>query len=227
MILLSQWYEPEDPSRLGELVKVRRENEPLFRETLYLDGREKRWEFADFFAVATEKYPGEVCVVANSDILFDAQSASQIKTACEQNRLLALTRWEDPTSPNMLGHFVGAANMAGHYRFFSGTQDAWAFIGGGLPELLSPVPLGCPGCDNVIAGWAAAAGCQVFDPALDIKTWHIHSQQTRPARDPVYGLYGYPELTTVHITGVVACHSWPLPPGSTAVDWELKRTWQP
>jgi hypothetical protein len=225
MILLSQWYEPEDPSRLGELVKVRRENEPLFRETLYLDGREKRWEFADFFAVAAEKYSGEVCVVANSDILFDAQSASQIKTACEQNRLLALTRWEDPTSPNMLGHLILMAE--GYCRFFSGSQDTWAFIGGSLPELQISVPLGCPGCDNVLAGWAARSGCQVFNPALDVKTWHVHEKQSRPAREQVYGLYGYPELTTAHMTGIVACHPWPPTENETERKWELKRTWQP
>lgn len=228
MILLSQWYEPEDETRLAELREARQRNESLFEEVFYLDGQEKRWGYGDFFALAEEKFPGKACVLANTDIAFGtADTVRALSEACEKNRLVTLTRWEDSTSPNMLGHFCGTANMQGHYRFFSGSQDSWAFIAGGLPELKALIPLGAPGCDNAICGWAAKQGCQVFNPALDLKTWHLHANQSRPDRDPVYGWYGYPELTTVNVTGAVAGHTWPLVEGIQTADWEIIKTWQP
>lgn len=220
MILLSQWYEPKSTERLVELKVARRANADsgLFKEIAYLNGEKQDWTYADLFDYAANHFFGEVCIVANTDIVFD-DTASHIADACQKGRLLALTRWEDSSSPNMLGHFSRSPSMVDQYRFFSGTQDSWCFIGGGLPKLEMKVPMGVPGCDNVIAGWAAKVGCEVFNPALDIKTWHIHSSKERNHNGGLGGFLGYPELTTLSGTGLVAGHEWPIQEGGS-VEWE-------
>lgn len=223
MILLSQWYEPEDPSRMAELEKARKANADsgLFKDITYLNGVKSDWKYNDFFDYAATHFYGEVCILANTDIIFD-ETARIVPEICQKGRILALTRWEDPSSPNMLGHFSGAANMIGRYCFFSGSQDSWCFIAGGLPPLPSRVPMGVPGCDNVIAGWATKSGCEVFNPAMDIKTWHVHESGARSYPGSMQGFFGYPELTTLSVTGRVIGHQWPLRDGK--VEWETFNT---
>jgi hypothetical protein len=223
MILLSQWYEPEDPARLAELRRARKTNAEsgLFKDIVYLNGSKTDWAYGDFFEYAAKHFYGEVCVVANTDIEFD-ETLRHLAENCKKGRLFALARWENDTSPNMLGHFSGSPSMAGHYRFFSGTQDSWVFLGGGLPAISKKIPLGFPGCDNLVAGWAAKSGCEVYCPSLEVKTWHVHESQDRPAREPIGGFYGYPEMTTLSCTGTVIGHEWP--PVDGKVQWETFQT---
>jgi hypothetical protein len=225
MILLSQWYEPEDPARLAELKQAREANEAsgLFKEVATLDGSGAPLTYNDFFDHAAKHFHGEVCVLANSDIAFDA-SAAVIPDICRSGRLIALTRWEDQASPNMLGHSLGPEGAIGLGLFFSGTQDSWCFIAGGLPPLPGRVPMGVPGCDNVIAGWAAKVGLEVLDPALEVKTWHIHKSVVRRYHGCMNGFFGYPELTTLSTKGIVAGHMWPQEGDFQQWEWELIST---
>lgn len=205
MILLSQWYEPDDTDRLAELKQVREANETsgLFRKTVYMNG-EERLSFGRFFDCAAANHRGEVCVVANTDIMFDG-TASMIESCCKPNRIVALTRWEWPyVTPRMLGHFVGD-------HFFSGSQDVWAFIGGELPQWSDVVPLGYVACDQAVAGWATMAGCEVVSPSLTIRTMHVHRAQRDAWAGSIDGWYGYPEPTIVadEYPGLVLVHEWP------------------
>jgi len=223
LILLSQWYEPSG-KRLDEVRKARKENESsgLFEEVIYLDGTQKKWTYGEFFDFAAEKFPGRPCVLGNSDIVYDS-SILGLGDSCQANRLFALTRWENRTSPNMPGHYFGADEKSGVYRFFSGTQDTWVFLGGGLPRLEINVPLGTPTCDQIICGWAARNGCEVFNPAMSVRTWHIHAESSRPNSDlAIHGWYGYPELTTGEVTGTVVGHEWP----AKKLEWESIETCQ-
>lgn len=207
MNLISQWYTPKDPQRLREIILARKSNESsgLFSKLTYLNGDQKRWSFREMFDLASSQHRGEVCVIANTDIMFDSATMRELPSICKPMRLVALTRWEDDSSPRMLGHFVDR-------RFFSGTQDSWAFIGGSLPAMASDVQMGIVGCDQIVAGWAAESGCEVLNPALSIKTFHVHEIENAHEGEPTAdGVYGYPELTTLAgASGRVLLHSFPM-----------------
>jgi hypothetical protein len=196
MILISQWYEPSDEKRSRELRFARIVNEAsgIFESTAYIDGRKRRWTYGDMFGIAARDYPGKVCVVANTDIVFD-HTASLIPVVCKENRIVALTRWENANSPNMLGHLLDHANA--RQWLFSGTQDAWAFVAGTLPSLKEDVPMGVPGCDQSLLARLARAGCEVFSPSIDIRVRHIHSSPEDYEGVPVAcGEYAYPKMTS-------------------------------
>jgi len=203
MILLSQWYEPKDKDRLSELKRARDSNESsgLFSGVVYVDGTSKRWTFADFFSLASQDFYGQPCVLANADIEFD-DTIGILSESFRPKRIFALTKWDSPKSPAMLGHFIDGL-------FFSGTQDTWCFLGGHMPDSPPQIELGVVGCDQALLGWAVLGGCEVFDPAIDVRTWHAHDSQDRPQRNGASGLYAYPELTTIISSGLVATHPWP------------------
>lgn len=211
MILISQWYEPPQPARRNELSAARAANASsgLFDEVVYLDGSSRTLSYADLFSEAEKKFRGQPCVVANTDIAFD-ETARLLPDICRDGRIIALTAWDSAASPKMLGHAFPELG-----RFFSGTQDSWAFIAGGLDGLDSDIPLNTVGCENLLLGRAVRAGFEVLDPAMDVKTWHHHESLIRnhgevflPADQENY--YAYPELTTLIGTGLVAAHRMPL-----------------
>jgi hypothetical protein len=222
MILLSQWYEPGDSHRRSELAEVREANESsgLFEQCVYVDGDKKRWTYGDFVDLASQSLAGQVCVLANSDIKFDATIKS-IEGSCKPMRLFALTRWDSPVSPRMLGHMAGE-------RFFSGTQDTWVFVGGkvGRPQRLSDIPLGYVGCENAFLGEMVRGGCEVFNPAIDIRKWHVHREPPPENRPSLDGWFVYPELTTSISAGEVLAHFWPAEPGA-AIEAKVFPTWRP
>jgi hypothetical protein len=43
---------------------------------------------------------------------------------------VALSRWDDDTAPSMEGRLAGD-----DWTFYSHSQDAWAFVAGGLPAI--------------------------------------------------------------------------------------------
>lgn len=208
-VLLSQTYTPDDPTRRFELRYAKDVNATIFEETLYLDGDAEKRTFNEFFEIAAKEYYGEVCVVANSDIAF-IEGIEIFDAISKKDRLIALTRWDEPHTPSMIGHLLDG-------RFYSGTQDAWVFIGGQMPKLPFEVHLGVVGCDQVIVGWAVQQGCEVYDPAISIPTLHVHQNKNKYENaTSMPGLYGYPELVAANLgRGRVVTHEFPvaLPPG--------------
>jgi hypothetical protein len=64
----------------------------------------------------------------------------------------------------------------------------------------------------------------VINPALTIKTTHVHSVDDRSANRPAAtGFFGYPHLTTMHVSGEVLCHAWPRADGEWEQEWQLYR----
>ena len=219
MILVSQSYTASSDQRNEELQKVRLHNEDsgLFDRVEYLNGGERPLSFSELLAHCTSKYRGKWCVIANSDITFNS-TAYMLKSLAKQGRLVALTRWEDYCGPRFIG-------VAHEDKFYSGSQDSWAFVAGSLPETTFDIPLGVNGNDQVIAGWAAAAGVEVINPALSIKTTHVHSVDDRPVDRPAMaGFFGYPHLTTMNTSGNVLCHEWPRKDGEWEFEWQLLRS---
>lgn len=215
MILVSQWYDPGSEKRRKELQWCRSLNESssLFDVVDYVDGQSRRWTFGELVSHCVEKYHGKPCVIANTDIAMDGSYG--LRSFCKENRLVALTRWESPSGPRFIGQQFDD-------RFYSGSQDSWAFIAGSLPLVDVEIPMGVVACDNVIAGWAARSGVEVINPAMSVKTMHFHADKDRPERHAISGYYGYPELTTASTTGSVLCHQWPTADGRFEYQWELR-----
>lgn len=195
MILLQQSYQSPHRERQAELDRVREINASVAAITnvVAVEGSAKRWTYADFFRLAAERFSGAVCVVANSDIAFD-DSIAVARPLAEEGRLVALTRWDDPSGPSMEGHAAGP-----QWHFFSHSQDAWVFKAGGLPTFPCEFQLGVPACESRLAYAGAAAGVVVVDPALSIRCHHHHASAIRSWRrqDGYRGPLLFPRLTTV------------------------------
>ena len=81
MILIQQRYTSPDPRREAELQEVRETNSVAgrFSRVELVDPGTSRMSFSDFFRLAAERFPGRTCVIANSDIAFDASSVVQLR----------------------------------------------------------------------------------------------------------------------------------------------------
>lgn len=207
MILISQWFE-----RAGH-DECREANEKIFDECHYLDGVQKRWTYGEMVWVAKSKFPDKVCVIANTDIKFD-ETIRYLEDIPEK-QMVALTRWDHESAPRMLGHSFAE-------RFFSGTQDSWTFRA--TPIVPQPgILLGRIGCENAFLGECMRSGMGIFNPALDVKTWHVHPEGAGEEHTGgVSGVYVYPELTTLNSTSAVLYHDWP----SSNFSARIRTTWE-
>lgn len=198
MILISQWYETSSEKRSKELrdARVANETSGIFDRTVYVDGRNKRWTYGDMLQIAARDYRGQLCVIANTDIVFDSTS-SMIPLVCKENRVIALTRWESAHCPNMLGHL--AYHSPARQWLFSGTQDAWAFIAGTIPYLMKEdFSMGVPGCEQAMLASLVMSGCEVISPSIDVRIRHFHSDAVDYEGVPTAcGLYAYPKMTSI------------------------------
>lgn len=203
MILITESFEPADQRRREEIDQCRKANKAsgLFAATVAFSAGDSRLRYGTVFRECAARWPGRLCVLANADIRFD-ESVLLLPRVVERGRLVTLTRWDNPASPLMWGYQQGG-------RFYSGTQDVWAFIGGDHVGLGDDIPLGYVGCDQAIVGEVVQAGGSVVNPALSIKAWHVHADAARGKRPAVSGVYGYPELTTLQTTGNYITHPWP------------------
>lgn len=211
MILLIQSYRPECRVRRDELQHCLVSNKTIFSKIEKLGGANKRWTYGEIIRLCGEKYYGEKCVIANSDIVFEDTSISDV---IYPGQLVALTRWENSSSPRLLGHICDEV-------FYSGTQDSWGFVAGTIPPIADTCPMGLVGCDQVLVGEAVRAGLRITNPCLTVRTFHVHSAKDRPDRPQVYGLYGYPEVTTDEGGGRVLLHPWPTADGRFEYEWSF------
>lgn len=204
MILIQQAYDSSDPRRRRELAEARARNADggVFAAIETVDGADRRATFADLFRLAADRYAGEICVIANSDIACDASlRLAEPIVAADRPVLVALTRWDDAAGPSMEGRVDPT-----DWRFYSHSQDAWMFVAGRLPEFPAAFLLGIPGCESRLAFEAATAGVAVVDPALSIRTWHLHASGTRTwtRRQAYCGPMLFPRLTTTEETAGAA-----------------------
>jgi hypothetical protein len=106
MILFHERYSSPDPAREAELARVRELNAAagVFEEIVPLAAGGRR-TFAEFFALAADRFPGRVCTVANADIAFDESltGAAELLRRHERPLLVALSRWDDAAGPSMEG----------------------------------------------------------------------------------------------------------------------------
>ena len=128
----------------------------------------------------------DLSVLTNTDVWFD-EGLRQIEAVDWRGpRVLAVSRWD--------------VLQDGAIRLFEygDSQDCW-IVRGKVGGVRGNFPIGVYDCDNKIAWEFAQAGYQVVNPALSLRTYHLHlcgyrSYKIAPAPD--YGIrppFHYPE----------------------------------
>lgn len=118
----------------------------------------------------TEKYPDDINIISNKDIVMDEQSLLKLKQWDWKNYCLALSRWD----------FVNAnmdINQAIHYNH-ADSQDTWMVKGAFKQCNEVNFGLGVAGCDNKIA-LLLEQHYIVINPSLSVKTYHYHLTNAR------------------------------------------------
>jgi hypothetical protein len=236
MNLLSQWWSPSSEERQGEIRECREANESsgLFRDVHYVDAHDKTKTYRELFSLCADKWPGQLCVVANTDIIFD-ETIRLLEPDVDESMFVALTRWDSPVSPRMIGHVLHVPKTTTfaqkkHYDdfcFFAGSQDVWAFIATDKVRSAPDIPLGIQACDQGVAAWAIAEAFRIINPCLSVKTWHWHKTPRQTGEgDLIYmGLYAYPQATTIdgiHET-MVGSHEWTKESMGKPIQWSVMR----
>lgn len=133
---------------------------------------DRRPTYLDWVQESRRRCPGQISILANSDIYFD-DSIGLLLDIFENasDAFIALTRFDkkgDEFIPHTDPHW---------------SQDTWAFIpredDDGMHDKLFDVPLGAPRCDNKIAYVFAAQGYRVFNPFPFVRSIHVHETNLR------------------------------------------------
>ncbi len=187
MNLIVPAYEHPDHARRGEIELCLRANlahpgiervllvgavsHPPHPKLTLLPGTD-RPTFDALFRLA-DQWPGEVAIVANADIYFDATLA--LAAGIEQGELYALSRW------NPITRRVSGSSLAADGSMcipLSMGADTWIFRSP-LPPLGADFAQGRPFCDHRLAWLATATELLVTNPCLSIRTWHAHASRLR------------------------------------------------
>lgn len=129
--------------------------------------------YLDWVELTEQKCPEQISILANTDIYFD-QSVSRIREifSANSNAFVTISRYEQEGTQRTL-------HKNPHW-----SQDVWAIFG--KNKLLTPalkntlkIPLGVPRCDNKIAYLFSIYGAKVYNPCLDIKTFHVQETDSR------------------------------------------------
>ena len=146
---------------------------------LSLRRTDHRPTYDDFFAWINEAAgPDDISLIANSDIYFD-DSIAMLDSLVDSGRCLALSRWD--VLPNRSPRLFERGD----------SQDVWAFRGQVRAGVRGGFPLGVYDCDNKIAWELEKAGYKVRNPALGLRTYHLHLGTDRsydPREPPDHGI---------------------------------------
>jgi len=151
----------------------------------------QRPTFKFLFEWANQNYPEQICIIGNTDIIFD-NSLLNLENYNFDKSFLALTRWD-----------LFTENKQWHMRFFNGpyrdngwtmgmlSQDSWIFKTPIKIDDRSNFLMGKPGCDNRIVQLYHELGYRVKNPSQQIITKHLHTSNYRTYNhtDMVFGPY--------------------------------------
>jgi hypothetical protein len=190
MILIIEYYEPSNKNRKKEYEWCIEQNiaSNLFdkihifveegsllpmrfrKSSKVIHHLDKRKTFQDIFNYCNENFQDEICVIANTDIIFD-DSLKKINDDNIEGKMFCLTRWD--ILPNGQIRFFNNKQGIANY-----SQDSWIFK--------SPIPIkdadfymGKPGCDNKMVYIADQSGLVPSNPSMDIVTKHLHISNFR------------------------------------------------
>ena len=188
--LFVPFYTPPDKERAKEILHCLEKNvtSKLFGSIVLLvdddtdipfDGPEisivrldNRPTYLDWVNESRLRCPGQVSILANSDIYFDDSIARLLELfRSNPSAFVALSRLEK-----------GDEGLTAHPNpHFS--QDTWAFLpkrGVDLPSQRAlNIPIGVPRCDNKIAYVFATEGYEVHNPYPIIRSMHVHQTNLR------------------------------------------------
>jgi hypothetical protein len=151
----------------------------------------QRPTFKFLFEWANQNYPEQICIIGNTDIIFD-DSLINLKNYNFDKSFLALTRWDLVNRDNQW--FMAFFNHP--YRDNGWTmgmlsQDSWIFKTPIQIDERSNFLMGKPGCDNRIVAIYHELGYNVKNPSKKIITKHLHTTNYRTYNhtDMVLGPY--------------------------------------
>lgn len=188
MKLIIEYYTPDNNDRNNEYLYCIEKNieSKLFEQThifveegsklpdrlankvnVYYD---KRRTFQDLFNFCNEHFPNEICVIANTDIMFD-ETIKHVNKDNIEGKFICLTRW-DILPDGEVKLYREDTNTS------YGSQDTWIFK---APTLLNNADffMGKPGCDHKIVYLADKVGLGVINPSKKIITKHLHNSKYR------------------------------------------------
>lgn len=140
----------------------------LFSEIINFSDRPT---YSDFFK-ATESYPNDINILANSDIYFN--DTINLVQGIEKNKAYAITRSElegDDIVTFEEKHQYNKEAKSKH------SQDVWVF-NGTVNNVIGNFNIGVPGCDNRIA-YEISRRYQLSNPSNVIQCIHKHKEESR------------------------------------------------
>lgn len=135
----------------------------------------KRLTYYDFFKTVNDVAPDNcIVILANADIYFD-DSLNELHKLNMNNKMLALLRYDVPQDREEEPKLFGPR---------SDSQDSWVFLSDSIKaRTWDPIKfnyqLGMPGCDNRITSDVLRMKFLISNPALSIKSYHIHNTNIR------------------------------------------------
>ena len=192
-ILIFQWFDCKDLARRRELLECIHHNINLgFDEVIIFNDSvepvinvpgvqniftNSRISYLDFINIVNDpKNFGALVVLTNSDIKLDSKILQLV--GLKNRILIALSRYE---SNGQLTEFA----------FYS--QDVWVMTSQPIHRSIiyqCNIPLGVPGCDQRFGEIIFSAGFSVFNPCLEIKNIHLHSNvATHLDENRLFGTY--------------------------------------
>lgn len=193
-ILIFQWFDCKDEARQQELVECINHNLKLgFDEVIIFNdsvesafygqnvkniSSNSRITYRDYIDIVNDANNyGSFVVLTNTDIKLD-NKILMLEEISEDKTLMALSRYESN------GLFSDSPWC---------TQDVWAMRSQAIHKSIiiqSNIPLGMPGCELRFAEIMFNAGFIVFNPCLDIKNVHVHSNSASHSdENRIYGAY--------------------------------------
>ncbi len=199
LVLLTQFYRSSDKRRAQELRECLRRNVrcPWVDRIVLLTEKDesvawasfphaekiqqvvvgKRLTYADVLRYVIGHLENVVVALANADIYFGEETAEvwRIQWA---DRMLALLRWDD------LGDGAKRAKLFGPR---ADAQDVWMFSSESVRSRVWNFSdfeffMGQPGCDNAFLGRMLGYRFLLSNPALSLKTYHLHNSGVRTYR---------------------------------------------
>jgi hypothetical protein len=157
----------------------------LARDEIELINSSERLHFGEILAyISRQRRNSEnVYCITNSDIVL-TDDILNIIPHLMQRQLIALTRWEPDNGLS--------------YRFLPEImQDTWILRDADLSDIVKSmgyIPLGVPGCDNRFSRVMHDSGFIIWNPCLNIKTFHNHKSEKRTytINSRINGAYMFP-----------------------------------
>ncbi len=150
----------------------------------------ERPTFKFLFEWANQNYLNQICIIGNTDIIFD-NSLEILNETDLENQFLALTRWDLFTENNQW--YVRFFNHPWKGEITMGmlSQDSWIFKTPIQVDDRSNFLMGKPGCDNRVVAIYHELGYNVKNPSRKIITKHLHTTNYRTYNhtDMVFGPY--------------------------------------